>query len=115
MYNFDYRLNDDGTVKTDHDYTYYEYSQTSAHEFGHVLGLADAYKTKTHSAAFYEKGAPLNEVPYGTWVSGDMMRDNGYVTPNDIEMMLEAWKTNSWQTFVDDDPAAPKSPVIRSK
>ena len=42
------------------------------------------------------------------------MRNNGYVTSNDIEMMLEAWKTNSWQAFVDDDPAAPKSPVIRS-
>ena len=113
MFNFYYRLNDDGGVQTDNDYSYYEYSQTSAHEFGHVLGLADAYQTSKHSQAPWNRNG-FSEGPKGDWMTGDIMRNNGYVTSNDIEMMLEAWKTNSWQAFVDDDPAAPKSPVIRS-
>lgn len=72
-----------------------------AHEFGHVLGLSDAYARPE----FNLEQAPLGgyEVP-----DDDIMRDprkpgsqarNGKVTPNDIEMMLLAFMRNEQQYY----------------
>ena len=86
------------------EYTVTRYKDTAAHEFGHVLGLGDAYDVSWHSAA----NATTGEVP-----QNDMMRSNGTVTPNDIEMLLYAWQLNTWQEYVDSNRYA-KSPAIRS-
>lgn len=62
-----------------------------AHEFGHVLGLGDAYTNG---------GAPVNdEIKGGGWLVGDIMRSNGPVRSNNIEMVLEAFKMNKYQMF----------------
>jgi hypothetical protein len=100
----------------DPDYTYNQYGGVAAHEFGHILGIGDAYgyppgATPELMAKYDNRPeAPLSplEVP-----SGDIMRSNRFVTANDIEMVWEAWKTNKWQYFVDYYNYK-KSSVIRS-
>ena len=77
-----------------------------AHEFGHVLGLMDAYGHKNEENYFvepvsfaeiqYNKGEDI----YGTEAAGEMMHRNGVVTANDIEMVIYAKKTGSFQFFV---------------
>lgn len=89
------------------DYTEDEYGRTVAHEFGHILGLDDAYGGGSRPDA-----KVTIEVPDNGWLKGDIMRNNGYVTPNDIEMVWEAWKTNMWQYFQDYDGHI-KSSVIK--
>ncbi len=83
------------------EYDVHEYMKTAAHEFGHVFGLGDAYNVGWH-----EEAVQNAEVDYT-----DIMRTNKIVSPNDIEMLLEAWKLNEWQEFVGDE----QSPVIRYK
>jgi RHS repeat-associated protein len=92
------------------DYSEDEYGRTVAHEFGHILGIGDAYGYKPGATAKEKakydnrsEAQDTTEVPgesggYGGW---DMMRGNDIVTANDVEMVWEAWKTNKWQYFVD--------------
>ena len=86
-------------------YTANQYIKVSAHEFGHVLGLGDQYG----------KSAPTTaECPGGTkYVKGDIMGAHGNVTANNIEMFLEAYRTNRYQAYVNSGPEV-KSRVIRS-
>jgi len=106
LHNHIYCSTDEGVV--DYYYSSSNFMQVAAHEFGHILGLGDAYKTEHQSEA-----ADTYEIPFNEPWKGDMMRNDGYVTPNDIEMMLEAWKMNAWQAFVSDDPSRfGTSPVI---
>jgi len=86
-------------------YTANQYTKTAAHELGHVLGLGD----------HYGKGAPTTtECPGGTkYGKGDIMGAHGHVTPNNIEMFLEAYRTNRYQAYVNSSPEV-KSRVIRS-
>lgn len=63
------------------------FEQTAAHEFGHVLGLGDAYD------AFYRFGY---EVP-GTETY--MMNNNIHVNPEELLMVLLAHQTNHMQYF----------------
>ena len=75
----------------------------AAHEFGHVLGLGDAYGGLTQHEA-----PKTIEVP-----EGEIMRSNwreAVVYPNTIEMILEAFKTSSLQKY---DPRGHSS-VIRT-
>ena len=87
-------------------YTANQYTKVSAHELGHVLGLGD----------HYGKGAPATaECPGGTKYSrGDIMGAHGRVTPNNIEMFLEAYRTNRYQAYVNSNLPEVKSGVIRS-
>jgi len=87
-------------------YTANQYVKVSAHEFGHVLGLGD----------LYGKGvASTQECPHGKqYVSGDIMGTHGAVTPNNIEMMLEAYTANTYQAYVNSGLPEVKSRVIRS-
>lgn len=73
----------------------------TAHEFGHAIGLSDAYAKPENNL----QQAPLGgiEVP-----EDDIMRSpfdrtynlyNGIVTPNNIEMMLLAFMLNEQQSF----------------
>lgn len=63
------------------------YEQTAAHEFGHVLGIGDAY------GAFYRF---FYEAP-GT--ERYMMNHNTKVQPEEVMMMLKAQKTGRMQYF----------------
>jgi len=87
-------------------YTANQYAKVSAHEFGHVLGLGDAYR----------KGIPSTaECPQGEYyMEGDIMGTHGYVTPNNIEMMLEAYRTGQYQAYVNSGIFEIKSRAIRS-
>jgi len=87
-------------------YTANQYIKTAAHEFGHVLGLGD----------LYNKGvAPTKECPGGAkYDKGDIMGAHGRVTANNIEMFLEAYKTNRYQAYVNSSLPEVKSRVIRS-
>jgi len=87
-------------------YTAGQYIKVAAHEFGHVLGLGDLYK----------KGvAPTPECPQGVkYAEGDIMGSHGAVTPNNIEMMLEAYTTGNYQAYVNSNLPEVKSRVIRS-
>ena len=87
-------------------YTANQYTKVSAHELGHVLGLGDLYK----------KGvASTPECPGGRkYVEGDIMGTHGRVTPNNIEMFLEAYRTNTYQAYVNSHLPEIKSRVIRS-
>ena len=87
-------------------YTPNQYIKVSAHELGHVLGLGDLYKKDVASTP---------ECPGGKkYVEGDIMGAHGRVTPNNIEMFLEAYRTNRYQAYVNSHLPEVKSRVIRS-
>ena len=87
-------------------YTANQYAKTAAHELGHVLGLGD----------LYGKGlATTKECPGGTkYEKGDIMGAHGHVTANNIEMFLEAYRTNRYQAYVNSGLPEVKSGVLRS-
>ena len=78
----------------------------AAHEFGHILGLGDAYKkndgTIINKAIGFlipvhndlERGDAPEEVP-----EDDIMRTETTVTNYDISLMWKAWKENEFQQF----------------
>lgn len=73
----------------------------AAHEFGHVLGLMDAYNTDLN---YYVEPVPfdnniVNELNFNT-ASGEMMYNNGLISSNDIEMIIYAKKNGKRQSFV---------------
>jgi len=87
-------------------YTANQYTKTAAHELGHVLGLGDLYGKGVKSTA---------ECPGGTkYERGDIMGAHGHVTANNIEMFLEAYRTNRYQAYVNSGLPEVKSAVIRS-
>lgn len=86
------------------------YSNTAGHEFGHVMGLSDAYP------AFYRYNAETPEFAMGTneygnsvlyqtprnsndWHNTDMMLSNGQMSDNDARMLLQAQETGNPQFF----------------
>ena len=83
--------------------TYFE--RSAMHEFGHVLGLFDAYG---YGAQHWRLGfidfswlgewllpeAPLDRAPNYT-----VMRSGWQITPTEIEMLLWAWKNNRLQLY----------------
>jgi len=89
-------------------YTANQYVKVCAHEFGHVLGLGDLYDKGLAST----KECPQIRSKY--YVEGDIMGTHGRVTPNNIEMFLEAYRTNQYQAYVNSHLPETKSPVIRS-
>lgn len=77
---------------------------TAAHEFGHFLGITDAYGqvygTKGHGA-FIDR--PTGQVPVNDMMrGGEVIKHNmvPYITENDYEMLWQAWATNNQQSFV---------------
>ncbi|MDQ2088225.1 hypothetical protein RBH29_17515, partial [Herbivorax sp. ANBcel31] len=75
----------------------------AAHEFGHTLGLSDAYERPSSEAAEVTAEVPRNDI---------MRRHRGTVNANTIEMVWEAWSTNQWQYF-DGHNRYPASRVIK--
>ncbi|TCK93202.1 pregnancy-associated plasma protein-A [Natranaerovirga hydrolytica] len=82
-----YKNYDGGT-----DYSQRSYAKVSAHEFGHVLGIGDAYPSKEDNRP--GAGHGFDETPHNM-----LMRNNSVLTSNEVEMVWEAWKTNEWQYF----------------
>jgi hypothetical protein len=90
-------------------YSLDEYRQMAAHEFGHVLGIGDAYNAWYRGGTFpnqdgyyaskysvvYYNGKPYHvETP-----DEDMMITNQKVSANDIRMVWDAWRTGKPQFF----------------
>lgn len=67
------------------------YKQTAAHEFGHVLGLGDAYAEDTREFINVEQ----NEIIGGNAI----MCHNGRVVTNDTEMALYSFINDEQQAF----------------
>lgn len=94
--NVKYDPNDPSTYKT---YTQRELSNVASHEFGHLLGLGDAYGEKGYRYAapeYYilQDGSIL-------WIPSDnkMRSSQGNVSDIDIMFMLKAWEMNIFQPF----------------
>ena len=82
-----------------------EFMRIAGHEFGHVVGIGDAYVLKDTQANA--------EVPYADFMryaNNPYSNIRLYVSANDIEMMWEAYRTNTWQSFESKN----RSTVIRS-
>lgn len=96
------------------DSKYSDFLHMLAHETGHIFGLGDAYDRSRESSEDNSlkamKGAKItDEIP-----KDDMMINNTTVTPNDVEMVLEAWRSIEEQEFYTAESIGyKKSPVIR--
>ena len=77
-----------------HDYSYKSprFLAMISHEFGHVWGLHDAYDKPEHPG--WDGAEKTKEVS-----KDNMMRSDKVIQPNDIEMILEAWKHNRRQLY----------------
>lgn len=86
-FSLNWSLTNPGTINLN-TYRYkHTYEHTAAHEFGHVLGLGDAYD------AFYRFGYEMpNTQDY-------MMNANKCVQPQELSMVLRAHETNRMQYF----------------
>jgi len=87
------------------NYSEDQYKWVASHEFGHILGLGDAYKTPLSKYADETEEVTITDIMRSFW---------GTVSSNNIEMVLEAYKTNSWQRFTDFD-GYNKSDAIKFK
>lgn len=91
------------TVKLQDSELNLDQSRVIMHEFGHVLGLFDAYSYIGHFGETL--GTFINpEIPFTRAGKNDIMRRTGYnsvVSDNNIEMLLWAWKNNRLQTYAE--------------
>ncbi|HEX2947946.1 MAG TPA: hypothetical protein VHT96_18560 [Clostridia bacterium] len=79
-------------------YTENKIKSVAAHEFGHALGIGDIYAEANGGKELISN----DEITDGRWgISSDIMWGNGKVSSNDVEMVLEAFKTDEWQYFID--------------
>jgi len=83
------------------NYSREEYINIASHEFGHLVGVGDAYGNP------YEDNVGNNDETPGE----DIMRGGGYISENDIEMVFLAALKNQKQYFYNDE----KGGVIRIK
>jgi len=69
-----------------------EFSNTVAHEFGHMLGLDDAYGEGSRPEADITAEIPSNDIMRSHW-------GTPVITDNDIEMLVLAWSNNEMQHY----------------
>ncbi len=82
---------------------------TAKHEFGHLLGLFDAYGYGSHTYGWTLFGTDfswvgdyfLPEAPYDRAPNDAIMRSNYWVYPADMEMVLWAWNHGRLQLYTD--------------
>lgn len=78
-----------------HRYVESSYKKVAAHEFGHILGLHDAYNETDRDLDFYS-------ITQDEFISNkEIMRSsiNGEVVINDIEMALYSAINDDWENF----------------
>jgi len=78
--------------------------RVALHEFGHVLGLFDAYRYGAYMSFLGIDlsgwiGRLLPEAPPDRAPEDSVMRSGRNVTPTEIEMLLWAWKNNRLQLY----------------
>jgi hypothetical protein len=78
------------------DYSQNYYARVAGHEFGHVLGIDDAYGGGRRPAAISNTG----EVEPHDFMRYEFASDSR-VSTNDIEMMWQAYQDNEFQYFMD--------------
>ena len=105
-YEIDLFRQDNREVRTYEVFSYDRFMKIAAHEFGHALGIGDAY-FKNESGLKIDDNAEMK--------SRDIMFYSGvnYVVANEVEMMLEAFDTNKWQIYAKKNPSDLISGVIR--
>jgi len=87
----------------------YVSSHTAKHEFGHVLGLFDAYGYGMQVRGQKFLGIDLRalveswlpEAPADRATRNSIMRSRQEVTPTEIEMLLWAWKSSRLQLYTE--------------
>lgn len=85
------------------------YTDLAMHEFGHVLGLFDAYGYGGHTQGKSFLGvdisglgdAALPEAPLYRAAANSVMRCTGPVTSTEIEMLLWGWRNGNLQLYTD--------------
>ncbi|MDR1629486.1 MAG: hypothetical protein LBS36_04650 [Oscillospiraceae bacterium] len=83
---------------------------TSMHEFGHILGLGDAYKSQYIPGLYWGDGVDYDTYPDA---AGTIM-DRGHMpTSNDVEMVINAFYTGKRQNFQSECFWHSVSPVSR--
>ena len=65
------------------------YTGTSGHEFGHILGLDDAYEEHGRTGTTTQDNVQ-NSI---------MMASSNHANANDIEMMLMVWTIGAFQSY----------------
>ena len=89
------RTGDARNSETSPHFTLDQFKWVAAHEFGHIMGLADA------------RGLAPGEPHFS------IMRDfKELLHENDIRMLLEAWRTGKWQTWGNLDNLLPNAPAF---
>jgi hypothetical protein len=95
-----------------------------SHEFGHAMGLADAYGSQNNGYEIYSSYKDPNlEFQYidpnfskhGTFDAGEIMVNNGNPCSNDIEMILQAFIDKQIQWFCFEPTIYPGYKVSISK
>ena len=95
------------------EFTLTEYQQTCAHEFGHVLGLDDAYRDTIDKGYGEKELVRIDDFffekyyPKACIMLKERTKDFKMITANDLEMVLLAYnnaqnpdkKRNSWQSY----------------
>jgi len=76
------------------------FKHLAMHEFGHVLGLFDAYGYGSIAGLGWLLGWLLPEAPLDRAPAHTIMRGSGGdITPTEVEMLLYAWKNNRLQLY----------------
>jgi hypothetical protein len=90
---------------------------TATHEFGHVLGLFDAYGYGQHLGGLGE-ALVTKEADPGKAPGDGVMRGTGYsdpaITANEIGMVLQAWSRNRLQLY-EQGGIAVNGPIARGE
>jgi len=81
-----------GAFKNGQNKTLREFRAASAHEFGHALGVNDAF-------GFGTAGGGFTATEFGGDYHSIFACFNRPVTRLDLELALNAHRTNTWQTW----------------
>lgn len=96
-------------IKTDDPVNDYWLDYSAMHEFGHVLGLFDAYGYGSHTRGVTILGIDISDwgdkylpsAPYDRAPSNCVMRSGWRISSTEIEMLLWGWKEQRLQLYTE--------------